>query len=279
MVMSISEQLMYCTFRIEAYDSLGQLSTGTGFSFRMAEKETGECVAVIVTNKHVVRGSTIGRLAFHLSDENGNPSGYHWVSIPNFEAQWIMHPNNDIDICAMPVSTVLNQLAQAGLKPFFVGLSYSLVPTEDQWADLNSIEDIIMIGYPNGIWDEKNNLPVVRRGITATHPAFDYNEKKEFLIDAACFPGSSGSPVFLLNVGSYTDKRGNVNLGTGRVFLLGILYAGPQYVNQGEVRIVDIPTVQSAVSVSMNMLNLGYIIKSSLLAEIDAIIKDRVANI
>jgi hypothetical protein len=26
-----------------------------------------------------------------------------------------------------------------------------------------------MIGYPNGIWDAKNNLPVIRKGITATH--------------------------------------------------------------------------------------------------------------
>lgn len=52
-----------------------------------------------------------------------------------------------------------------------------------------------MVGYPDGIWDEFNNQPIVRRGITATHPKNDFNGKGEFLIDAVCFPGSSGSPV------------------------------------------------------------------------------------
>lgn len=39
-----------------------------------------------------------------------------------------------------------------------------------------------------------------RRGITATNINFDYNGKKEFVIDAACFPGSSGFPVFIWKV-------------------------------------------------------------------------------
>ena len=26
-----------------------------------------------------------------------------------------------------------------------------------------------MIGYPKGVWDAKNNPPVIRKGITATH--------------------------------------------------------------------------------------------------------------
>ena len=49
--------------------------------------------------------------------------------------------------------------------------------------------------------DEVNNKPVVRKGITATDIRLDYNGRKEFLIDAACFHGSSGSPVFLRKMG------------------------------------------------------------------------------
>jgi len=44
-----------------------------------------------------------------------------------------------------------------------------------------------MIGYPSGLWDTKNNLPIVRKGITATTPYFDYNGKREFLVDIAAF--------------------------------------------------------------------------------------------
>jgi len=71
-----------------------------------------------------------------------------------------------------------------------------------------------MVGYPVGIWDSANNMPVIRRGITATHPGKDYEGKSEFMIDAACFPGSSGSPVFLFNLGSYPQKAGGIVIGT-----------------------------------------------------------------
>ena len=66
-------------------------------------------------------------------------------------------------------------------------------------------------------------------------------EKKEFLIDAACFPGSSGSPVLICNVGAYRDKQGNLNLGSSRVLFVGVLYAGPQLTVTGDIRIVSVP--------------------------------------
>ena len=120
-----------------------------------------------------------------------------------------------------------------------------------------------MIGYPNGLWDSLNNMPIIRKGITATNYNLDYNGKKEFVIDAACFPGSSGSLVMLCNVGGYRDKQGNLNWGNSRVYLLGILYAGPQLTVTGDIRIINIPTVQQkAMAVSHVPNNLGYIIKA-----------------
>ena len=52
-------------------------------------------------------------------------------------------------------------------------------------SELSAIEEIIMIGYPVGIWDSANNMPIVRKGITATRPDIDYEGRKEFMIDAA----------------------------------------------------------------------------------------------
>ena len=66
-------------------------------------------------------------------------------------------------------------------------------------ADLEALdfaEEVLVIGYPNALWDEANNLPLFSKGIASTHPAKDFNGKPEFIIDAAAFPGSSGSPVF-----------------------------------------------------------------------------------
>ena len=156
---------------------------------------------------------------------------------------------------------------------FFVSLDAKLLPTDDDLRELTALEEVLMIGYPNGIWDSTNNMPIVRRGVTATHPNLNYEGRLEFMIDAACFPGSSGSPVFLFNTGSWIDRRGNTIMGALRIKLLGILYAGPQHTAEGEVRIVTVPTQQKVVSISTVPNNLGLIIKASRLREIDELLR------
>lgn len=119
-----------------------------------------------------------------------------------------------------------------------------------------------MIGYPNGIWDAKNNLPIIRKGVTATHPAINFNGKSEFLTDIASFPGSSGSPVFLLNVGGYMDSQGNVFMGTSRVKLLGVHYAGALHTATGDIKIVYSPTSNTPIPVTQIPNNIGVAISS-----------------
>jgi hypothetical protein len=63
---------------------------------------------------------------------------------------------------------------------------------------------------------------VARRGVTATPLVVKYSGLPQFLIDASVFPGSSGSPVFIVNTGSYSDGSGNVILGN-RVIFLGMI--------------------------------------------------------
>lgn len=61
-----------------------------------------------------------------------------------------------------------------------------------------------MLGYPIGLADARNNYPIFRKGYTAAHPAVDFNEDGIGLVDMACFPGSSGSPIYILNEGNGT---------------------------------------------------------------------------
>lgn len=105
--------------------------------------------------------------------------------------------------------------------------------------------------------------------MTATHPAIDYEGRKEFMIDAACFPGSSGSPVFLYSTGGYFMPGGGFALGGVRLMLLGVLYAGPQHTVTGELQVVNVPTHQQAVSLSSIPTNLGLVIKSGRLRDFD----------
>jgi hypothetical protein len=139
-----------------------------------------------------------------------------------------------------------------------------------QLEEPNAVEEVLMVGYPNGLWDAKNNFPLMRRGITASHPAVDYdvNGGATTVIDMACFPGSSGSPVFIYDNGSYVDKKGNVNLGASRTILLGVRYSCPTIQADGSIVIKDIPTVNTPVPQLNLMMNLGYIIKAGELKEL-----------
>jgi hypothetical protein len=277
--LTISEQLTYSTVRIECLLSDGAAGTGTGFFYKCLD-EDGRHVPVIVTNKHVIANAREGRFHLTLRDNEGNPrtGEHHHISLDGFEQRWIHHPDPDVDMCVMPVNPLLQEADTAGHRFFYVPLDKTLIPSHTELEDLGALEDVIMIGYPNGIWDPVNNMPIIRRGVTATHPNLDYEGRKEFMIDAACFPGSSGSPVFLYNNGSWANRGGGMVMGGVRVKLLGLLYAGPQHTASGEVRIVTVPTQQRAIAISSIPNNLGLIIKSARLLEMDAVIRPLIAQ-
>lgn len=264
---------MHSTVRIACATEAGP-STGSGFFYSFA-KSSDTQVPAIVTNKHVVAGATSGTFSLTLRGGNGMPlDGQHvQISLDQFQQRWIPHPDPNVDLCAMPIAPLVEQALAAGKPFFFVALDHSLLSTPTELDDFSALEDVLMVGYPNGIWDTVNNLPIFRRGITATHVNRNYEGRQEFLIDAACFPGSSGSPVFLYNSGGWGSRTGSFVVGGTRIKLLGVLYAGPQHTATGEVRIVNVPTQQRAVAFSSIPNNLGLVIKASRLIELDNVIQ------
>lgn len=272
-----AEQLAHSTVRIACRLADGSVSTGSGFFYAFVKEETGN-VPTIVTNKHVVAGAVSAEFNLTLRGQDGGPLvGQHiTIDLDQFESRWVPHPDPQVDLCVMPIAPLLSEAAAAGKTFFFVSLEESLLPTEAELSDLSTLEEILMIGYPNGIWDATNNMPILRRGITATHPNLDYEGRKEFMIDAACFPGSSGSPVFLFNTSGWTDRKGNTMMSGVRAKLLGLLYAGPQHTATGEVRIVNVPTQQRAIALSTIPNNLGLVIKAARLREMDTLLRAQV---
>jgi hypothetical protein len=241
---SITEQLLFTTVRIIAEEESGPERVGTGFFFDATVDQTG-ILPLIVTNKHVVQNARTGRFQLHEADDSGpqlRPLGRSFeIQLSNFESYWVGHPDASVDLCAMPFEPIRVQAEASGRRIFRHAFEESLIWPESKLAELNAVEDILMVGYPIGLWDETNNLPLIRRGVTASHPAVDFNGRPEFVIDAACFPGSSGSPVVLANIGWYYDKSGALVVGI-RFALLGVLYAGPQMMAQGEIAVKPIPT-------------------------------------
>lgn len=266
--MHITEQLQNGTIRIEGING-NQTSTGTGFFFDFQNGEHN--IPLIITNKHVVAGSKDIKL-FFKKVKNGEPDygPPHIVTIPNTSQTVIQHPDKDVDLVAIPTTYIYEELSKKGIRIYYIAATEDRIPDDiTQKNELKSIENIWMIGYPNGLWDIKNNLPIVRQGITATSPYIDYNGKREFLIDIAAFPGSSGSPIFFYR-DFYTDKddyRAKVGI---KLYLLGILYAGPQFTAQGNVIKIN-PTDPTKVLTSIPM-NLGIVIKASEILEFKKIL-------
>ena len=268
---SISEQIMYCTVRLLGVDAAGApKSAGTGFIYNIPISEN-RTIPVLITNKHVVKDTPTQNFVVHAANAEGKPEGNGIASIA-LDA-WVNHPDEKVDLCAAPFGQIANH---TNPKPFFRALEPSLIPSQDTLEKLDAVEDIIMVGYPNGLWDEENNYPLIRHGITASHPAVDFNVGgvATTVIDCACFPGSSGSPVFIYNVGSYPAKGGALSIGM-RCLFLGILFSGPIMTTDGKIIIRNIPTVAEPVAQVSMMINLGYIIKSRELEPLTRAVRER----
>lgn len=270
--LSLSEQLTFVTTRIECR-SPQTTAVGTGFFFNFLAGE-GKIIPVVVTNRHVVEGSKQGIFQLTRANNEGEPiiGDFENIIVDNFEQLWLPHPDKAVDLCVMPLGPLFHMAEDKGKRFFYRSLDETLIPNQQALSELTALEEILMVGYPIGLWDSKNNMPIFRKGITATHPNLNYEGREEFLIDAACFPGSSGSPVLLYNLGTYTNRQGATIIGT-RIQFLGVLFAGPQYTVEGKIEILPVPTEMKPVPVSRIPINLGIVIKSRKLLEFKPILK------
>lgn len=272
--LSVFEQLEFSTTRIEALGSQGESWSGTGFFFNMSLSKE-KSIPLIITNKHVVNNASQLLFFFSKADDEGNPiyDTPHRFAMTNMEII-VMHPDPEVDLCGIPFLQMVSVLRSANGNVFYRTFDNSQIPNQKELTELDAVEEIMMVGYPNGLWDSKHNMPIFRKGITATPVWLDHNGKKEFVIDAACYPGSSGSPILICNPGQYRDKHGNTYIGSTRLYLLGVLYAGPQLTVTGDIKVVNIPDAQfKPQSISHVPNNLGYIIRSERIHEMVDVVK------
>lgn len=266
------EQLIHSTVRIECQTKDGE-ATGTGYFFGFFPRDK-DCIPCLVTNKHVINGATQGKIYLTVKGDDGSPQLGKVVSVTfnGFGNMWIGHPDPAIDLAILTLGPVFQITKQNGFSFYFKYITREYLAEPELLSTLSTMEDIIMVGYPNGLWDKLHNLPIIRKGITATHPNLPYNGKPEFMIDAACFPGSSGSPVFLANFGTYIDNHGSFRVDS-RVALLGTLYAGPQHTTTGDIVVVDVPTANTPVALLTIPNNLGLVIRADKLLDFEPILQ------
>lgn len=259
----IAEQLVSTTVKLSVNDGR---AVGTGFFFKVSENKNGEFKPVIVTNRHVFEDAENVEIVLTLINTEGNHE-VRKFKIDHLSGNVIFHPDNSIDLAVLPCPGIFKILQLQGYKVDTIFLDKNLIPKDGQMQDISAIEDVYIIGYPNGYMDEVNNRPLVRKGITASDYKLDYNGEKKFLVDSAIYGGSSGSPVFIYNRGGFFDGEGNYSFGQNRVLFLGINSAVMIQSLNGRIIERDVPTSMEAVT--RMPIGLGIIIKAELLSDFD----------
>lgn len=269
---SVSECLMYSTVRIT--NSEGGCGTASFFEFKYGAYK----IPVLITNKHIIAGNEIEgnnvvettTFYMHLSDENKEPRSNIKIK---YKTKWYFHRTQDLCFCLLD-PLLKHVQKECGKKAYVFTNDESIIPNSQELKELSAVEEIIMIGYPRALWDYRNNLPIFRRGITACHPYIDFNNDGIGLIDIACFPGSSGSPIYIFNSFGYSDNMSKNFISMPRLILLGFLSSVPIYKAAGEILIDKNSTIPPIGIQAEIMMNLGFYIKSQELLEFKDTIKE-----
>ena len=215
-----STQLMFTTVPVHAHMD-GDDQIATGFFYSVQAEEGEGMIPLLLTNKHVVDGANAISLSLTAADSEGNPTNEALQIRINDDRLEAFQPEK-LDLTGFPIGDILNRLTSEGHNPFFKSVTQDLIPAGEDIQGLSAIEDVTFIGYPSGLMDKENLSPIARRGITATPPWNNYEGEPALLIDAGVYPGSSGSPVFIFNQGSYASSDGALVAGN-RLIFLGVL--------------------------------------------------------
>ena len=180
------------------YDELApQYPNTKGYYWREVE------ATWIVTNRHVLLPKIEGReiipdtITFHVRKVVGK--GIVWepviLDVKEIKKRLKLHTDSEVDVAIFRVDDLLRE----HMKPGNLYMTQSSVSEEDLPENKNIsaevADDVVIIGYPKGFYDEKNIFPIVKSGIIATRWGMNFNDMPVFLIDAKLFPGSSGSVV------------------------------------------------------------------------------------
>ena len=235
----ISLTWVHATVRVENEWGKG----GTGFLvIRKIDPTQGK--VFLVTNKHVVHLNPQLRekaayltLYLNVREKDGTVMGRSFrVSLADGgQKLWRGHPNPNVDVLALDVTSFTN--SQPNLENRGADYSLFATPAVLQREDITEGEEVLILGYPLGLFHTRVHSPLVRQGIVATRIGEKIHmrlrsasgnvrrvEIPGFLVDASIIPGSSGSPVVLKPVIGRKVKE-KIEMTMATPYLLGIVSA------------------------------------------------------
>lgn len=270
---SFLEQILFSTLRIELLnDDNKPQGIGSGFLLKVDFPENlEESLLLLVSNRHVFEGSQRFNITFHRRNVGSNlPQLGQTLTYQATSRKGVpfLHPNPRIDLACINISSAISQL---GSQIYYKFLDKRVFANFTE-PELDVGQRVIFIGYPENRYDQRHNLPILRSGVTASHPRLNYNGEEQFLIDAQVFPGSSGSPVFL-NMKEAQYNRGQIILGTGLPYLFVGVVSATMLRNN-----IVIPLPTSLLGVSQEVIGLGLVFKTTALNSLIKLVLQQIWN-
>lgn len=260
---STAKRLLFSTVRVDTVLEDGSEGSGTAFVVRHAH---GRGVSdFVVTNRHLVEGVRRGGLVFTQKRQGRPAFGQRFqINIDEFPAAWFLHPDAQIDLALVPLAPLQQAAQQQGVELYVEPIDSRLIPDAATWQQFDALEDVLFVGYPSGVWDQINLMPILRRGTTATPAALDFEGQRQFLIDAAVYPGSSGSPVFIERRGPQPLRRE----ATRDLLFAGVVAAVFFREEAHAIVPAPVPANNRGMALGVEMIDLGLIIKSDKVSEL-----------
>lgn len=197
------ELLLNSTSIIYTVDRHNNRRKATCFFVRTIINGTEE--KYLVTNKHVLMNKEKAILYLNRYNKITKKFNYNYkVEITMLDAVEF-HEKYDLAVLNINFLDNLNTETET-LEYTTVGLG--MIPND--YNIFSNIQSIIILGYPDGLYNANYNLPIVRTGITSTPIKNTLKNKDEFIIDVPTIGGSSGSPIF-----AEVDNK---------LYLIGVVY-------------------------------------------------------
>ncbi len=212
----INEAIAGGVVLIQTPDQAGQMEwAGTGFIFK------NDAMTFLITARHVLDptdGSRIERISIRIRSNLRYPFEGRDVNLPLWDGDSALFRrlgDSPADVAALRLDATILE----GRYPFSFTPEH-LVP-DDLYLPLGG--DVVIPGYPEGQYDVRNYLPLVRRGAFASRYGIPFNGEQSFRVDAHLRLGMSGAPV-LTKADSWLCFPNEVPrfIGTPVSFLLGV---------------------------------------------------------
>lgn len=215
-----TNEVLAVTVKITTSEKGGKTGNGSGFFYRIGDN------LYVITNRHVVIWEeedfypVTAILRLHVDRLDIKKSEEYRLPLYDKEGGpiWLEHPvyGARADVVAIPVN--YNEFTNRFVFKTFSPDNH--IPKE-VFVPIGA--DVLVLGYPLGIYDKVNNLPIARNAVIASAYDIPFEGDPYFLIDSWLHEGSSGSPVITKPSNMIQTKNGEVRMfNVPQIYLVGI---------------------------------------------------------